>query len=311
MLNSKATQRDHIQGQAFHHFIRQTVAVSPSLNGTNLPQRHYSTVQEENSLIPDNRNTSNKRMMVSTEAINHSQDQHPFMKAMKDYVQHQQLPAGRLEKVKILESAPFYEVNQSGMLCRVRERGDRGSLGLTMQVLVPPELRGELIAGCHEDKEGHASAMKTFQKLRDRFYWPGMFKDVQDYLKYCPQCQLTQMVKLKAPIKRHIESAAPGETWVIDLLHYPTAQGYKYVLVAVDAYSRWAEVYPPENKKAETVAQALIECVIANTAGHPKLIVSDQGSEFKGEMAAAMELLKIEQRYTAAYRSEGHGLAER
>ena len=138
-----------------------------------------------------------------------------------------------------------------------------------------------------------------------------MFKDAQDYLKYCPQCQLTQMVKLKAPIKRHIESAAPGETWVIDLLHYPSAQGYKYVLVAVDAYSRWTEVHPFENKKAETVAQALIQCVITNTAGQPTLIVSDQGSEFKGEMAAAMELLRIEQRYTAAYRSEGHGLAEK
>ena len=161
-------------------------------------------VQEENSLIPDNRNTSNKRMMVSTEAINHSQDQHPFMKAMKDYVQHQQLPAGRLEKVKILESAPFYEVSQSGMLCRIRERRGRGSLGVTMQVLVPPELRGELIAGCHEDTEGHASGMKTFQKPRDRFYWPGMLTGVHNYLQYCAQCQLAQMVKLKAPIKRHI-----------------------------------------------------------------------------------------------------------
>ena len=28
-------------------------------------------------------------------------------------------------------------------------------------------------------------------------------------------------------------------------------------------------------------------------------------------MAAAMTLLKVQQRYTAAYRSEGHGLAER
>ena len=39
--------------------------------------------------------------------------------------------------------------------------------------------------------------------------------------------------------------------------------------------------------------------------------MSDQGSEFKGDMAAAMALLKVQQRYTAAYQSEGHGLAER
>ena len=28
----------------------------------------------------------------------------------------------------------------------------------------------------------------------------------------------------------------------MDLLHYPKAKGYKYVLVVVDAFSRWAEV---------------------------------------------------------------------
>jgi len=54
-----------------------------------------------------------------------------------------------------------------------------------------------------------------------------------------------------------------------------------------------------------------VDALLTNTAGGIKLIVSDQGSEFKGDMAAAMALLKVQQRYTAAYRSEGHGLAER
>ena len=36
-------------------------------------------------------------------------------------------------------------------------------------------------------------------------------------------------------------ASAPGETAVIDLLHYPKAKGCNYLLVAVDAYSRWGE----------------------------------------------------------------------
>ena len=133
------------------------------------------------------------------------------MRAMVEYVREQNLPADRLEKIKILESAPLYEVNASGLLCRIRDRGKRGELGLAMQVMVPAEMRGQVIAGCHEGHEGHASVLKTFQRLRERFYWPGMFTDVQLYLKYCPQCQLTQRVIKTAPIKRHIESSAPGE----------------------------------------------------------------------------------------------------
>ena len=239
------------------------------------------------------------------------QRQHPIMKSLVDYIVHRRLPADRLERIRVLETSPLYEVNQAGLLCRIRERGSRGSLGVDLQVLVPEALQGVVIAGCHQGMEGHMSVMKTFQKVRDRFYWPGMYNDVQRYVKYCAGCQLKSPTVGKAHITKHIEASAPGECVVIDLLHYPTAQGFKYVLVAVDAYSRWAEVAALENKKAATVADALIATVIANTAGALKLVVSDQGSEFKGELAAAMELLKVEQRYTAAYRSEGHGLAER
>ena len=80
--------------------------------------------------------------------------------------------------------------------------------------------------------------------------------------------------------------------------------------MAVDAYSRWGELRALPDKCAATVANAIVETLLTNTAGGIKLIVSDQGSESKGDMAAAMTLLKIQQRYTVAYRSEGHGLAE-
>ena len=98
---------------------------------------------------------------------------------------------------------------------------------------------------------------------------------------------------------------------MIDLLHYKRAAGYKYVLTMVDAYSRWGEMKAISEKSAEVVAEALIEMGICNTFGQLKTIVSDQGTEFRGELSAAMKLLKIQNKYTAAYRSEGHGLVER
>ena len=168
-----------------------------------------------------------------------------------------------------------------------------------------------MIAGCHENKEGHASVLKMFQKVQERFYWPGMFMDVQRYLKFCPECGLSTQRRSKAQIMQHIEANAPGETVVVDLLHYPKVKGHKYVLVAVDAFSRWAEVSALKDKYADTAADAIVETVFMNTTGHQTLVVSDQGSEFKGDLKAAMEILRVTQCYTAAYRSEGHGLTER
>ena len=143
-----------------------------------------------------------------------------------------------MARIRVLEASPLYEVNQAGLLWRVRERGIKGSLGMDLQVMVPEALRGAIIQGCHQGDEGHYSVMKTYQKVRDRFYWPGMFSDIQQYVKYCTECMLNANVHSQSPITKHIQANAPGEVWVIDLLHYPKAKGFKYVLVAVDAYSR-------------------------------------------------------------------------
>ena len=124
-------------------------------------------------------------------------------------------------------------------------------------------------------------------------------------------CNRNTDKRTTAPIKQHVTASAPGETVVIDLLHYPKVKGCKYLLVAVDAYSRWGELKALQDKYAATVADVIVEAVLTNAAGCIKLIALDQGSEFKGDMAAAVTLLKVQQRYTAAYRSEGHGLAER
>jgi RecA/RadA recombinase len=248
--------------------------------------------------------------VVSTQALWECQRRQPMMKAIAEYVEDQKLPTDRLQRIRVLETAPMYEVNQAGLLCRVRAKGKAGSLGMDLQVVVPEALRGQVIAGCHQGPEGHASVLKTFQKVRERFYWTGMFMDVQRFLRFCAECNLNAQVRSKGYIEQHVEATGPGESLVIDLLHYPKAEGYKYVLVAVDAYSRWAELAELENKAAATVGDELVK-IITGASGHPKLIVSDQGSEFKGDLKAAMDMLRVTHKYTAAYRSEGHGLAER
>ena len=32
---------------------------------------------------------------------------------------------------------------------------------------------------------------KTFQKVKERYFWRGMFKDISDFVKKCMQCQYT------------------------------------------------------------------------------------------------------------------------
>ena len=42
---------------------------------------------------------------------------------------------------------------------------------------------------------GHLGRNKTYLRIATRFYWPSMYKDVQDYCRTCPTCQKTCYVR--------------------------------------------------------------------------------------------------------------------
>ena len=105
--------------------------------------------------------------VLEVSVLRQMQQQQPLMRALSEYIVDCKLPVDRLQRIRVLETAPLYEVNQAGLLCRVRGRGDNSSLGVDLQVVVPEALRGTVIAGCHQGPEGHASVLKTFQKVRD------------------------------------------------------------------------------------------------------------------------------------------------
>ena len=66
-----------------------------------------------------------------------AQDKQPMMAAVKAYIRDGIMPRDKLTRIRALEQAQMYEVNQAGALCKVRERGNKGSLGLDLQVVIP------------------------------------------------------------------------------------------------------------------------------------------------------------------------------
>ena len=51
---------------------------------------------------------------------------------------------------------------------------------------------------------GHLGRDKTFSKIAERFYWKMMWKDVEEYVRTCPTCQVTNDAKFqKAPAPLH------------------------------------------------------------------------------------------------------------
>ena len=48
---------------------------------------------------------------------------------------------------------------------------------------------------------GHLGRKKTTDRIMQRFYWPGMFRDVEDQCRICPECQKSSTRRpAKAPL---------------------------------------------------------------------------------------------------------------
>lgn len=59
------------------------------------------------------------------------------------------------------------------------------------QSVVPHTLRDEIMEQLHAGAlEGHLGIDKTVTKIRERFYWPGIYRDVKRWISTCPSCAL-------------------------------------------------------------------------------------------------------------------------
>ncbi|KAG7472997.1 Retrovirus-related Pol poly from transposon, partial [Solea senegalensis] len=90
-------------------------------------------------------------------------------------------------------------------------------------------------------------------------------------------------------------------------------RGNRYVLAAMDYFTKWPEAYaiPDQEAEAETVADALVEGMFSRfgTAG---TIHSDQGRNFESRVFAAMcERLDMHKTRTTPLHPQSDGLVER
>ena len=71
----------------------------------------------------------------------------------------------------------------------------------------------------------------------------------------------------------------------------PTPEGFRYILVITDYFSKCTEAFPIKDKCADTVADVLVD-KISLRFGMPLVIHSDQGREFEnGLMRSLCSLL--------------------
>ena len=82
-------------------------------------------------------------------------------------------------------------------------------------------------------------------------------------------------------LQRKFEVANPNETWVTDITHIRTHQGWLYLAVVIDLYSRKVVGWSMHSRiKKELVLNALLMSVWRRKPGSLVTVHSDQGSQY-------------------------------
>ena len=161
---------------------------------------------------------------------------------------------------------------------------------------------------------GHMGSSKTLKRVQQHFHFKQMERQVRAFTRSCHLCQVTKGAPDKRQgIMKPILVDKPFDVVAMDLCGpwMKTPEGFEYLMVVKDHFTRYVVLIPIKQKTAECVGDALMDNFF-NTYGYPKFLLSDRGAEFRNSLVKRMtERLEINQLFTTAYHPQGNGKVER
>jgi hypothetical protein len=146
----------------------------------------------------------------------------------------------------------------------------------------------------------HIGSRPLLRKVfRQGFYWPKAALDTTDLVKKCENCQkCARDQKQPSSLTQLIQPTWPLQRWGLDLLGPlpPTQGNLRYVVVAVEYFSKWIKAKPLATITLVTVQKFFWQCIICRF-GVPKAIMVDNGTQFDAETFKTF-FTKSAQRYT-------------
>ena len=201
----------------------------------------------------------------------------------------------------------FALVGDEKLLCRLDPKTHR------TQTVVPNKFRKTLVQLYHDSLYGgHRSTGRIYNVIRERYYFPHMFRYVDNYCRACPVCQIHRTKPRPSyPLRPStifngaflcvnidlLVSLPPSSYSYQDLLYRRLSKDsgkctfkpvkYKHLLVVICQSTSFGKAIPLESLHIETVMAAFVRSVLLQT-GNLISIKSDNGSNLVGKLALAL-----------------------
>lgn len=182
------------------------------------------------------------------------------------------------------------------------------------QLVIPKKRIPDILTEMHDSlwSGGHWGIKKTQTKIKERFFWTNMTKQIKEYVRSCRTC-----AEIKAPPHYNRDEMRPITTqrpWQLLCSDHmgplkETKRKNKYILVFIDHTTKWATVFATKDKTAETTAKCFKEVIMRH--GIPESLLTDQAKTFESDLYnQILEMADVKKIRTTAWRPQTDGLSE-
>lgn len=178
------------------------------------------------------------------------------------------------------------------------------------KIVLPKDLRERAMYDAHDvPQSGHMGIDKTYHRLQQYYYWPGMYKDVVEYVNTCLDCQLVKIPRTSPPGEMGYRCIEGPWTNVTTDVMGPFPASYnqkKYIIMFVDSFTKYVELKAIADANAKEVLKAFDELVL-NKWGCLVTLTLDNGSEyFNKSVTDRLELYGIKPHRTPIYHPQAN-----
>lgn len=177
---------------------------------------------------------------------------------------------------------------------------------------VPHHLQGHVIDQYH-DLNGHIGLDKTFDAIKQKYYWPGLYRQLYDNISECMICQRRSKQSVQPPLRMtdippyafaKIGSGLSGP-YPISLL------GNKYIVGYIDLYSGYPEAYAVPEKSAYNIAHSLIDEIFPRYGSLIERITDNGTKNVNKVRKETLETLNIHHVKTSRYHPQSNSKIEK
>ena len=204
---------------------------------------------------------------VQTSRVRDFQRRDPDLSDLVQCLETWKLPDHNDTARSLLLTVDDYFLNEDGLLFHLWTPKERRRSATYQQLVIPTALRYELLVWVHDDPTGgHFGTVKTYEKLRTRYYWRKMFSDVSHWCRSCCDCAMR-----KSPRNRHKAHLLPipvqdaFDRVACDIIGpFPVSEaGNRYVVVFSEYLTKWVECFPVPSIEASVIARLLVDEISA------------------------------------------------